>query len=337
MAKFSTKLKIGQARMTRAGRGGKARQAGRVAGIDVGKAKLDVAVHGRSGSWTVDNNAEGWQALIAQLQALGVSGVGMEASGGYERDIAHALRAAGLEVILHQPMQMRAFAKARLQRAKNDRVDAVLIAAFTAILGGRTHQPDPRLTAVWDTLVHLEQLEADKARHKTRLEHCKDKRVCRLIQADIRRCHHQSLVEERRLHQALLAHADLAEKFKLLLSIAGIGQRTAITLVIALPELGKLSREQIGALAGLAPFDCDSGDSHGQRHIDGGRARVRKALYGAAVPAAHFWNTNLVDFYKRLIKAGKKPKQALVACARKLLIYANTVLARRSPWLQNNP
>lgn len=351
MGKLSTKSKISQAGTAKAGglkKGGTERSepkaratpvkdAGRSAGIDVGKAKLDSAIHNQSGVWAEHNDAAGWQAVVERFKAQGVTRVGMEASGGYEQGIAQALRQAGFEVILHQPIQMRAFAKARLQRAKNDRIDAVLIAAFTAILGGRAHRPDPRLTALWDTLVHLEQIEADEARHKTRLEHCKDTRVRRMIEADIRRCHLQSRVEEQRLCDCLKQHPDLAEKHQLLFSIPGIGSRTAVTLVMAMPELGTLSREQIAALAGLAPFDCDSGDSHGQRRIAGGRARVRKALYAAAVPAAHRWNPPLKAIYKRLIGAGKNKKQAMVACARKLLIYANTVLARRSPWQEKTP
>lgn len=302
------------------------------AGIDVGKARLDIAVHNRAGSWTVENNAEGWRALIERLRELKVVRVGMEATGGYERGVASALHAAGFEVILHQPAQMRAFAKAWLQRAKSDSIDAMLIAAFTALLGGRAFGPDPRLEALRDALVHLEQIETDEARNKTRLEHCKDTRVRRLIQADIMRCRRQSLSEEKRLRDAIKRHLDLAERLELLISIPGIGQRTALSLIIFLPELGSLTREQVSALVGLAPFVCESGDRHGERHIAGGRARVRKALYSAAVPAATQWNPTLKLVYERLIGAGKCKKSALVACARKLLIYANTILARGSKW-----
>jgi transposase len=309
---------------------------GRTAGIDVGKTFLDVAIHNRSETWSIENEATGWQKLAEQLKALEVVRVGMEASGGYERDVAAALQQAGFEVIVHQPIQVRAFAKARLQRAKNDRIDATLIAVFTALLGGRSHKLDPRLSAVRDTLVHIEQLEADAARHKTRLEHCADRRVRRLIEADVRRCNLQSLAELRRLKNELRQHADLAEKLDLLISIQGIGERTALTLVVALPELGTLSREQIVALVGLAPYDHDSGDSHGERHIAGGRARVRKALYGAAVPASTQWNPALIEFKQRLTAKGKTAKQAFVACARKLLIYANTVLARGQKWQPAN-
>lgn len=334
MAHSSTKPKTGQARIVRAGRN-ETRKVGRIAGIDVGKAKLDIAVHNLSERWTARNEPAGWQVLIDRLRELKVTRVGMEASGGYEQGIAEALRQAEIEVMLHQPIQMRAFAKARLQRAKNDSIDAALIAAFTALLGGRSHKPDPRLVAMRDTLMHLEQLEADGARHKTRLEHCKDKRVRRMILADIRRCRLQSAVEERRLRDEISQHPDLAEKLRLLTSIQGLGQRTAITLVIALPELGTLTREQTSALVGLAPFDCDSGQTQGQRHIAGGRARVRKALYGAAVPASTFWNPALVALRARLSKAGKASKQIFVACARKLLIYANSVLARGNEWRPN--
>jgi transposase len=306
------------------------------AGIDVGKAELDVAIHNRSGRWTVANDKAGWQVLVERLRELGVVRVGMEATGGYEQDVANALHAAGFEVLLHQPRQVRAFAEAFLQWAKNDPIDASLIAAFTAIVGGRARKPDPRLACLRDALVHLEQLETDEARNKTRLEHCRDKRIRAMIQRDIKRCALQSKVEEKRLRDAIKQHPDLTTKFELLVSIPGIGPRTALCLILALPELGTLSREQISALAGLAPFDRDSGKAKGERHIAGGRARVRKALYSAAVPAATQWNPALVDLYARLSAKGKSTKAIFVACARKLLTFANAVLARGSVWVPQN-
>lgn len=115
-------------------------------------------------------------------------------------------------------------------------------------------------------------------------------------------------------------------------SIQGLAIRTALTLVIRMPELGSLTREEAASLAGLAPFDDSSGRRDGQRHIAGGRPNVRTALYAAALPAAYRWNSALIGFYKRLRGNGKTHQKALVACARKLLIYANTVLARGTPW-----
>jgi transposase len=138
------------------------------------------------------------------------------------------------------------------------------------------------------------------------------------------------------LHRLLLAiqpHHDLKTRLELVLSVPGIGERTALALLIRLPELGALSREEAAALAGLAPFDDDSGTQCGQRHIAGGRARLRRSLYAAALPAAFRWNPALIALYRRLKERGKPHKVALVACARKLLVYANTVVARGTPWL----
>jgi transposase len=136
----------------------------------------------------------------------------------------------------------------------------------------------------------------------------------------------------RGLAQAIREHADLARRLQLLISISGIGLPTAIAILVRMPEIGRVSREQAAALAGLAPYDDDSGERAGARHIDGGRQRLRKALYTAAFPAAFHWNKQLKTLYQRLIAAGKPHKVALIACARKLLIYANTVVQRGTPW-----
>ena len=135
----------------------------------------------------------------------------------------------------------------------------------------------------------------------------------------------------RRLAEVLRAHADLARRLALVMSVPGIGERTALTLIIRMPELGRVSREEAAALAGLAPFDDNSGQHRGQRHIAGGRGRVRRALF-AALPAAFHWNPALIALYDRLKAKGKAHKAALTACARKLLIYANAVVQRGTPW-----
>lgn len=303
-----------------------------VAGIDVAKAKLDVAVHGRGESWTVDNAPAGFTQLVETLAAAGVVRVGLEASGGYERAVAAHLRQAGFSVLLLQPRQVRALAAARLQRAKSDRLDAALIAAFTALLGCERAPCDERLAALADPLCFLEQIEEDLKRAKTRLEHQHDPRIRALIEDDIARATARRVDEMARLLAALRAHDDLAHRLALLTSIAGIGERTALTLVIAMPELGSLTREEAAALAGLAPYDDDSGQRRGARRIAGGRARVRTALYRAALPAAHRWNPQLIALKDRLKAKGKNARLILTACARKLLVFANTVLARGTPW-----
>ena len=312
-----------------------------VAGIDTGKAYLEIAVHRRpAASRRVENNKAGWVLLIAHLRAEGVSLIGIEATGGYERGVVEALRAEGFRVVVHQPLQIKAFAKMRLRRAKNDRLDAALIAAFTDLLDperAEREPPDPRLSAFADRLVFIEQAHEDSARATLRLEHQRDPRLRRQLEADVRRADQRAQRELKRLIAEIRAHADLAERFDLLLTIAGIGPPTAVHLLVQMPELGRMSREEAAALAGLAPFDDDTGQHCGERHIMGGRARVRTALYAAALPASFRWNPALVALYKRLLAKGKPHKQALVACARKLLIYANTVLARGTPWCDHPP
>ncbi len=198
-----------------------------------------------------------------------------------------------------------------------------------------TDRPDARLIALADHLTFVEQIEEDIARLKTRLEHIDDVRFRRsswpTSPPEARR-----LAELLRIVQALRNHDDLALRLDLVLSVPGIGERTALALVIRMPELGRISREQAAALAGLAPFDDDSGKHKGQRHIAGGRGRLRRSLYAAALPAAFRWNKALIDLYARLIASGNAHNAALVACARKLLIYANTVVARGTPWVNKS-
>jgi transposase len=306
-----------------------------VAGIDVGKANLDIARQGCTELWRIANTPDGWTDLANRLNEAGVHCVGLEASGGYERGIVDALRARGFEVRLHQPIQVKAFAKISLRRAKNDRLDARLIAAFTAFQAetqAARPAPDPRLRALAERLVFIDQAIEDATRAKLRAEHQTDKRLRAQLEADARRAERRAAREFARLSADLRAQPDLDTRLDLLLSIPGIGEKTAVRLVVQMPELGSLSREQAASLAGLAPFDHDSGKFAGERHIAGGRAAVRTALYTAALPASYRWNPALIALRTRLTARGKTHKQALIACARKLLIYANTVLARQTPW-----
>lgn len=306
------------------------------AGIDTAKDKLDIAVHGRSGTWQVANDRAGWESLAASLAEAGAGRVGIEASGGYERGVIKQLRAAGCTVLLLQPIQVRAFARVHLRRAKNDALDAALIAACAAQLEPPEIAPDDRLDALGGHLTFIEQLEEDGARAKTRLEKTHDPRLRKLIQDDIARLKVRRRDELQRIVKQLRRHDDLAKRLELVLSVPGIGPRTALALVVRLPEIGRIDREQAAALAGLAPFDDDSGKRRGQRHIAGGRSRLRRSLYAAALPAAFRWNKTLIQLYRRLTAAGKHHKLALVACARKLLIYANTVVQRGTPWTENH-
>jgi transposase len=262
-----------------------------------------------------------------------VAQVGIEASGGYERGVVRHLRESGFTVLMLQPIQVKAYARLNLRRAKNDRLDAVLIAACAAAIEAPSSEPDERLAELAQHLTFIEQIEDDMARLKVRLEHVEDKRLRAIVVADIRRLKARRAAELRRIVQALSAHPDLHRRLDLVKSIPGIGERTAVAIVVRMPEIGRVSREQAAALAGLAPYDDDSGLRQGRRHIAGGRSRLRRSLFAAALPAAFRWNPALINLYKRLTAAGKPHNLALVACARKLIIYANTVVQRETPWL----
>lgn len=307
------------------------------AGIDTGKTFLDIAVYPASERWRVANTSDGHQALAAWFSARKITRVGIEASGGYERAVVTYLRKYDFEVALLQPRQVRAFAVYKLRRAKNDRIDAALIAECAANLGDLHEAPDVRLAPLAEHLLFIEQLEYDIARLKGRREHFTDKRILKQIERDVEALKRRHEAELARLQAAVRKHDDLARRLELIASVDGIGMRTALTLVILLPELGKVSREQISALVGVAPYDDDSGERTGERHIAGGRSRVRRALFNAALPASQRWNSALVALYERLQNKAKAHKKALIACVRKLLIFANAVVERGTPWTKNPP
>lgn len=305
------------------------------AGIDTGKHKLDVALEGHEEERQVGNDADGHATLSMWLRRHRVKRVGIEASGGYEQAVVVQLRRDGFEVVVFQPAQVRAYAKFHLQRAKNDKIDAALIASCAAAVKEIHAAPDPRLVPFAEHLTMIEQLGDDIARHKTCRESCRDERIRGFWNEEIARLGRIQKLELTRLVAVIRQHRDLAERLDLIASVDGLGLRTAVAILVRMPEIGRITREQAAALAGLAPYDDDSGDRIGQRHIAGGRERLRKSLYGAALPAAFHWNAQLIALYRRLIAAGKLHKVALIACARKLLIYANTVVQRGTPWVRS--
>jgi transposase len=307
------------------------------AGIDTAKHKLDVALEGRSETLQVDNTADGAVALSAWLRQHRVERVGIEASGGYEQEVVAHLRRDGFVVVVFQPAQVRAYARFLLQRAKNDKIDAGLIAACTAATKKIHAPPDPRLAPFAEHLTLIEQITDDIARLKNRRESCRDPRIGGFWKAEIARCNKLLRIELKALAAAIRQHRDLAERLELILSVDGVGLRTAVAILVRMPEIGRITREQAASLAGLAPFDDDSAEHEGVRHIAGGRERLRGSLYAAALPAAMRWNPQLMALYQRLIAKGKPHKVALVACARKLLIFVNTVVERETPWVADPP
>jgi transposase len=240
-------------------------------------------------------------------------------------------------VVVFQPAQVRAYAKFHLQLAKNDKIDAALIAACTAAVKKIHAAPDPRLQPFAEHLTLIEQIGEDIKLYKNRIETCRDPRIQKLWKEEISRLAKRERAELKALVAAIRQHRDLAQRLDLIYSVSGAGMPTAVAILVRMPEIGTLSREQVAALAGLAPYDDDSGERSGARHIDGGRKRLRRALYTAALPASFFWNPHLIALYQRLRAAGKGHKSALIACARKLLIFVNTVVARGTPWQEQQP
>jgi transposase len=304
----------------------------RCAGIDTGKRNLDVALDESTARLRAANTAEDHTRVSGWLRRHEVRRVGIEASGGYEREVVVRLRRDGFVVVVFQPAQVRAYAKFHLQRAKNDKIDAALIAACTAAVKKIHPPPDPRLVSMAEPQTLIDQITDQIARFKNYREGCGDPQSLQFWDDEIKRFRGLFRQQLKQLLAAIRRHPDLGERLDLIASVDGIALRTATAILVRLPEIGDLTREEGAALAGLAPYDDDSGDQKGIRHIAGGRERLRNSLYAAALSASFRWNPELIALYGRLRAAGKEHKVALVACARKLLIFANAVVARGTPW-----
>ncbi len=305
----------------------------RTAGIDVGKLDLWVALWPDGEPIRFSNDAAGRLALQAHLIAADVGRVGLEATAGYERDLRDVLCDAGFELVLHQPAQIRYFARARLKRAKTDRIDARIIAQFTAETEGRPVRVDPVRERLAEHLTYYEQLADDLARLRTRRDGFRDPALRADLEqriADLATLKRRCLAE---LRLAAKAGADIARRIALLQSVPGIGFLNALVLAIRMPELGELSRQQAAALLGIAPFHDASGRHDGARHIAGGRRKARNLFYMAGLAAARS-DPQFAAFYQALKARGKHHKVALVACMRKLLAAANLVLKQDRPWIK---
>lgn len=308
----------------------------KVAGVDVGKAWLDVAAHGLEDEGRFANTTAGIVELIGWLKAREVGRVGMEATGGYERALRSALEAAELQVVVHQPIEVRLFARLTRRRAKNDALDARLIAAATARVDTVRAASDRRLVELAERLTAYEQITDQAAGLKTFMEHIS----LRDLASDLRRQIDTLTRLKAQLLSGILqqikACPDLLARYRLLLSLPGVGPVVAATLAIRMPELGSMARGQAASLIGVAPFDRDSGQYRGQRFITGGRSRPRRMLYLAALAAKRF-DPTLKAFANRLLANGKPPKVAIVAVMRKLIEAANLVLQRGQPWTKQQP
>jgi transposase len=297
--------------------------------VDIGKNWIDYGLPDKTVARSATDEA-GLAELVAFCKKHNVERVGLEATGSYARKIAEALRAAGLVVIVWQPRQIRAYAQFRGLKAKTDRIDAVLIAICTQNMGEDKLRdaPDPRLASLAEHLTRIDQITEDIARNKTRREHVSEKEILMQMREDLKRLMLQKREAIKALVKKVRVHDDLASKLDLLFSIQGIGEPTALMLVIRMPELGKITREEAASLLGVAPFDHESGQCKGQRRTGAGRT----SLFAAVQAAARQWNPQLIAFYDRLIAKGKHHNTAIIACTRKMIIYANTVLAQNRAW-----
>lgn len=302
-------------------------------GIDVAKAHLDVHVRPTGATFTLANEPADIADLVSRLAPLQPTLVVLEATGGLEYAVAAALAAAGLAVAVVNPRQTRDFARALGRLAKTDTLDAGVLAEFAERVRPTPRPlPDATARAFEALLLRRRQLLEMRAAEQNRLAGATAAPVRASLQAHIAWLSKQLARVDQDLSAAVQASPVWRAKDELLQSIKGIGPAVSQTLLATLPELGTLTRQQIAALAGLAPLNRDSGQRKGQRCIGGGRAEVRSLLYMAALSAARF-NPALHAFSKRLQQAGKAVKVRLVAVARKLLTIANAVLRDGQPWL----
>ena len=295
-------------------------------GIDVSKAQLDVGTTDRVVK-QYTNTTAGHRALVAYLQKQGDVFVGIESTGVYSRAIADAIAHAGIPIAVIQATRVRLFARSRGQLAKTDAIDSRMIALYCSKTELKPYVvPSDQERALRALIDRRDQLVADLIREEGRLEACMDAYTKGDIRRNIKRLQTAIGRFDTRIDSEISEQEALQQKHAALQQEAGVGKQTAACLVAHLPELGQVNRQQIAALAGLAPFNRESGAVDGKRCIYGGRARVRRALYMAALVAVR-WNEPLRDYYQKLVIRGKAKKLALIACARKLLIRLNTHVA----------
>ena len=303
-------------------------------GIDVSKARLDIAMRPSGESESVTNDKAGIQALVKRLAEIQAELIVLEATGGVERWVTRALASAEFPVVVVNPRQLRDFAKATGQLAKTDRIDAMVLARFAqAVRPDVRPLPDEVTLELRALIARRRQITEMIVAESNRLSGA-SKAVKKRIGAHIRWLEKELGRADEDLDQSIRQSPIWCHNQDLLKSVPGIGPIVSRTLLAELPELGQLNRKEIAALVGVAPFNRDSGKLKGRRAIWGGRATVRAALYMAALVASRR-NTVIRALYKRLLDAGKARKVALVACMRKLLTILNAMIKHKTRWSEN--
>ena len=300
-------------------------------GIDVAKAQLDIALRPSGERWAVPNDASGVALRVDRVQTLQPTLIVLEATGGLERAVTSALATAGLPVVVVNPRQVRDCARATGQFAKTDALDARALAHFADVIRPKPRPlPDAQTQELRALLGRRQQLIGMRTAEQNRLTGT-SVRLTQDIEAHMTWLNAGIATLDDDLEALLRASPLWRENDDLLQSAKGIGPVSAHTLLLELPELGTLTRQEIAALVGVAPLNCDSGTMRGKRTIWGGRAPVRTVLYMSTLVATRF-NPQITAFYQRLLAAGKVKKVALTACMRKFLTILNAMLKHRTPW-----
>lgn len=304
-----------------------------VVGIDVAKDKVDAYIRSLSAGRMFANSPAGRRQLTVWLRRHKVGSAVMEASGGYERGWARVLRHAGIEARIVDPKRVRSFARSAGQLAKNDTIDAAMIAWFAETFD---QPPTQSYDAARETLAQIVNARQGLLDLQTTLQNRGEHSEVEAVQKMHARLLKKIADEVTRLEAAIAAliktTRHFAELTEIIESVPGLGEITSAGLIAAMPELGQVNNKAAAALLGVAPYDDDSGKRRGQRQIKGGRRRIRNLFYMACLGAATRHNPVLKVFYRRLVANGKKPKVALVACMRKLIVILNTMIARRQKW-----
>lgn len=306
---------------------------GRFVGIDVAKRQLDIAERPGGERWAMGNDGAGIAALLERLSGAGpIALIVLEATGGYEIPVVAALTAVGLPVVVVNARQVRDFARAVGKLAKTDAIDAAILAQFAeAVRPERRALPDELTQTLQSWLARrrqlLEMLLAEEQRLAIAVRGLRAP-----IQQHVEWLRRQMRDIDTELQGLIRQSPVWREQENLLRTVPGVGPVLATTLRADLPELGRLNRKQIAALVGVAPLNWDSGQQRGARHIWGGRAPVRTALYMATVSAVRC-NAVIRAFFERLCAAGKPKKVAITACMRKLLTILNAMMHSRTGWL----
>lgn len=300
-------------------------------GIDISKKRLDVCVLPMGSIYKVENTSKGLDRLAEKLRPFQKALVVMEASGGLQSPVCAALHEAGLRVAVVNPRQVRNFAKALGVLAKTDRIDATVLARFAeAIHPDPRPLPDKQAQYLSDLMARRRQLVGMAVMEKNRLGTA-SKSIKLKIKANLDWLEQQLADLDQEIDDLIKGSPIWLAKEDLLKSVPGVGNVLARTLLASLPELGSLNRHRIAALVGIAPFNRDSGNYRGKRSCWGGRAVVRNALFMATISSIRF-NPVIKKFFSKLKSKNKKPKVAIVACMRKLLVILNAMCRDGRPW-----